>query len=80
MRLLTAPSDDQDLTDAFVSFQSLPQTPKTPKSCSSLGVNGSNGSNSSSLETVDDSGSESDNALVYQVIVMIPRRSTGTRS
>jgi len=51
---------------AVVTTKSLPQTPKTPKSCSSLGVNGSNGSNSSSLETVDDSGSESDNALVYQ--------------
>ena len=58
----------------FFSFgwteQSLPQTaktsktPKTPKnSVSDVDA----GSNSSSLDTVDDSGSESDNSLVFQV-------------
>ena len=46
--------------------QSLPQTPKSPKSCSFAVIGNSSGSNSSSLETVDDSGSEADNALVYQ--------------
>lgn len=48
----------------FFFFQSLPQTPKTPKSAGSV-LNGGDGSCSSS-ETVDDSGSEADNSLVYQ--------------
>ena len=50
----------------FFLLQSLPQTPKTAKNCS-VDVDGGS-SNSSSLETVDDSGSEADNSLVFQVI------------
>ncbi len=48
---------------SFYYLQSLPQTPKSP---GSMGIEGSSTSSSSS-ETVDDSGSEPDNSLVFQV-------------
>ena len=43
----------------------MPQTPKTPKSAGSV-LNGGGDGSCSSSETVDDSGSEADNSLVYQ--------------